>query len=59
MFDELAYCTIVEYWMLKILLDKMIIVKGSKICDLCILEGFNVVVYSSSSSEDFNEKNKL
>lgn len=36
---------------------EVIIVKGYKICDLYILEGFNVV-HSSSVGENFHDKNK-
>lgn len=37
----------------------MIIAKRSKIRDLYILEGSNIVVHSSSTSEDFHDKKQL
>lgn len=45
--------------MLNIFNGEMIIAKGSKICGLYILKGFNVVVHSSSATEDTHDKNKL
>lgn len=46
MVDGLDYCTRFEHRVLKISHGEMIMVKGSKTCDLYILEDFNVVVHS-------------
>lgn len=59
MYDVLGYCTNIEHEVLKILYGEAIIVKGSKRRDFYILEGSNVVDNSSSTSEDFHDKNKL
>lgn len=43
----------------KISHGEVIIANWSKLCGLYILEGSDVVVDSSSTSEDFYEKNKI
>src|SRR4051812_46984211 len=60
MFVELGYFTKVEYGVLRISHGKVIIItKGSTICELYILEGSNVIVHSSSESEEFYDKSRL
>lgn len=59
MFDDLRYCTRFKHGVLKISHGEVIIAKGYKTYRLYILEGFNVVVNSSSASEDFHEKKTL
>lgn len=59
MFDDLGYCTKVERRVLNISYDGVIIVKGSKIYGLCILEGSKFVVHSSLTSGGFHNKKKL
>lgn len=59
-FDYLRYYARVEHEVLNILHNGVIIVKVSKIYGLYFLEGSNVtVVYSLSTSEDFQTKKKL
>ena len=53
MFDDLGYCTRAEHGVLKIPPDELIIVKGSKIYGLYILEGSNVISHSSLTSGGF------
>lgn len=45
--------------MLIILHGEGIVAKGSEIFGLNILEDSNIIVHSSSSSENFHDKNKL
>lgn len=59
MFDDLGYSTRVEHVVFKISHGEVIIAKWSKVWRLYILEGSNVIVLSSSASEDFHDKNKL
>ena len=58
MFDDLGYCTRVGPKVLKSSRDELIIVKGSKICCLYILEGSNVI-HSSLTSGAFHDKEEL
>lgn len=58
-FYYLGYFTRVKHMVLKIFHGDVIIAEGSKIYNLYILEDSNVVVHSSSFSEDFHNKNKL
>lgn len=53
MFGDLSYYTRAKHKVLNILNDGEIIAKGSKICGLYILEGYNVFAHSSSANEDF------
>lgn len=59
MFSDLGFCTRVEHGMLKILQERLIIVKWSKIHGLYILHGSNFIGYASATSEYFHDFYKL
>lgn len=47
MFDDLGYYTRIECRVLQISHDDLIMAKGSKVCGLYILDGFNIIGHAS------------
>lgn len=44
-FDDLGYCTRIDYWVFKNSYGEVIITKETKICGLYILECSNIVIH--------------